>query len=109
QEYVEAFLFFSFIKNKKIPTRKQLEVTTNDYLLGMCDLTGELTRKAVNLIIKGKVKEAQKIKDVVEEIHGEFIKFDLRNGNLRKKSDSIKYNLKRLEEIMYDVKTKKLK
>ena len=45
----------------------------------------------------------EKIKNFVEDVYGEFLKFDLRNGQLRKKSDSIKWNLKKLEEILYDL------
>lgn len=109
EEYVESFCFYEFIKNKKIPTRKQLGVQTEIYLTGICDLTGELSRKAVNSIIKHKIRDAEKIKELVEEIYGELIKFNLTNGHLRKKYDSIKYNLKKLEEMMYDIKIKKLK
>ena len=32
-----------------------------------------------------------------------FMNFNLRNGLLRKKSDSIKYAVKRFEEILYDL------
>src|SRR3989344_678176 len=53
QEYAEAFCYYGFIKNKKIPTRKELNVDTPSYLLGICDLTGELVRKAVDDAIKG--------------------------------------------------------
>ena len=102
QEYVEALSFFSFVKNHKISNRNELNVDTEDYLMGICDLTGELVRKALNSIIKNKEsEEAKKIKDLIEEIYGEFLKFDLRNGNLRRKSDSIKYNLLKLEEMLY--------
>ena len=103
QEYVEALTYYSFIKNKKIPLISSLKVSEADYLMGICDLTGELGRKAVTIAHKNP-KEVAKIKDLVEEIFGEFIKFNLRNGNLRKKSDSIKWNLKKLEEVMYDLK-----
>lgn len=34
---------------------------------------------------------------MVEAISGELIQFDFRNGPLRKKYDSIKYNLRKLE------------
>jgi len=105
QEYVEALTYYSYIKNKKIQTISIIKVSEEDYLMGICDLTGELTRKAVTIAHKDP-KEVQKIKNIVEEIFGEFIKFDLRNGNLRKKSDSIKWNLKKLEEVMYDIKKK---
>lgn len=106
QEYAEAMCYYSFIKENKIPSRKSVGVSTNDYLLGVCDLSGELVRKAVSLAVKRKYKEVEKIKNLIEEIYSEFLKFDLRNGHLRKKSDSIKYNLKRIEEITYDLRKK---
>ena len=105
QEYVEALAYYGFVKDGKIPTMADLNVCEEDYLMGVCDLTGELCRKAVTIAHK-EDKEVEKIKDFVDEIFGEFIKFDLRNGNLRKKADSIKWNLKKLEEVMYDIKKK---
>lgn len=107
QEYVEALCFYEFVKNNKIPTSKQLGVDAHSYLLGICDLTGELVRKGVNSVIKKKPKQAEKIKEFVEDIYGEFLKFDLRNGELRKKSDQIKWNLNKLQDLIYDVKVKK--
>ena len=106
QEYVEAIAFFEFVKNKKIPTKKSLGVSAEDYLCGLCDLTGELVRKAVYDVIHKNYKEAENIKELVHDIYGEFLKLHLRNGELRKKSDSIKWNLKKLEEVMYDISMK---
>ena len=102
-EYVEAIAFYEFVKNKKIPTRASLGVSAEDYLSGLCDLTGELVRKAIFDVIHKKFDEAAKIKELVHDIYGEFLKLHLRNGELRKKSDSIKWNLKKLEEVMYDI------
>jgi predicted translin family RNA/ssDNA-binding protein len=106
QEYVEAIAFLEFVKDRKIPTRSSLGVSAEDYLSGLCDLTGELVRKAVYDVIHKKFDEASKIKELVHEIYGEFLKLHLRNGELRKKSDSIKWNLKKLEEVMYDISMK---
>lgn len=106
QEYVEALTYYYFIKNKKIPSRKFLGVDTENYLMGLCDLTGELVRKAVNSVIHKNFKEAFLIKELVDGIYGEFLHFNLRNSELRKKSDSIKWNLKKLEDIIYDAKIK---
>ena len=103
QEYVEAMTFFHFVNHKKIPTRKELGVDTEAYLLGLCDLTGELVRKAVKDVIDAKYDSAEEITKLVEEIYGEFLKFDLRNGNLRQKSDSIKWNLQKLEQLRLDI------
>lgn len=106
QEYVEALCYYHFIKNNKIPTRASLKVDTESFLLGLCDLTGELTRKAVNDVIKKNFKRAVEIKELVEEIYGEFLEFNLRNNELRRKSDQIKWNLKKLEDIVFELKIK---
>ena len=106
QEYVEAIAFYEFVKNKKIPTKASLGVSAEDYLSGLCDLTGELVRKAIYDVIHRKFDEAERIKELVHDIYGEFLKLHLRNGELRKKSDSIKWNLKKLEEVMYDISMK---
>ncbi len=106
QEYAEALCYYGFVKHKKIPTKASLKINAVDYLMGLCDLTGEVGRKAVNDIIKKKFKDALLIKELVEEIYGEFLKFNLRNGELRKKSDSIKWNLKKIEDIIFDAKIK---
>jgi predicted translin family RNA/ssDNA-binding protein len=103
QEYVEALCFYDFMVHNKMPTRDDLKVDTESYLMGLCDLTGELMRKAVKQVIEQKYDEAAKIKALVEELYGAFLKFDLRNGELRKKSDSIKWNLQKLEDLMCDI------
>tara|TARA_Y100000310_G_scaffold281258_1_gene301612 strand:- start:7903 stop:8472 length:570 start_codon:yes stop_codon:yes gene_type:complete len=109
QEYVEAICFYEFMKSGKLISYKKLEVSVEDYLMGICDLTGELVRKAVFDVINKKEKNAKQIKEFVSQIYLEFLKFTLRNGELRKKSDSIKWNLKKLEEIMYDLSIKSKK
>lgn len=106
QEYVEALCYYDFIKNSKVTKLSSLKVSMGDYLMGISDLTGEVTRRAVTIANKD-IDSFKKIKKLVEEIFGEFLKFDLRNGNLRKKSDSIKWNLKKLEDIAYDIEKNK--
>lgn len=105
-EYVEALLYYFFIKNKKIITHKFLKVTTEHYLLGLIDLTGELGRKAVQLAGKGVFKKVVWIRDAVSEVYGELLKFDFRDSDMRRKFDSVKYDLKKLEDLVLDLKLK---
>ncbi len=107
QEYVEAVLFYYFMEKGSILTRKDLGVETNYYLLGVCDLTGELVRVAINSATKGKTKVALKMKEVVEQIYGELIKFDFRNSEIRRKYDSIKHDLHKLENLCFEIKVRK--
>ena len=106
QEYAEALCYYHFVKSKKIPTASSLKIDNENYLMGLCDLTGELGRKAVNGVIRKNFKQAVEIKELVDEIYGEFLKLNLRNSELRKKSDQIKWNLKKLEDIVFELKLK---
>ncbi len=107
QEYCEALCFLDFVKKGKIPGPDIIGVNSEDYLLALSDLTGELARRAVNLAIKHRSKELAKIYDVINEIHAFFLEFNLRNSELRKKADSIKWNLKKIEEIIYSESRKR--
>jgi predicted translin family RNA/ssDNA-binding protein len=108
QEYVEARCYLGFVSSKRIPSCAGLKVQVEDYLCGLCDLTGELARRAVNSVISKDFSEVYRIREVVEEINGLFLELNLRNGELRKKSDAIKWNLKKIEDIVYDIKSKGL-
>ncbi len=107
QEFVEALTFYEFIKNGKLTTSSQAGVDAESYLLGVCDLTGELVRKAVNAAINGKYDESLKIKEFVSELYGELMLFDFRNSELRRKFDGIKYDLKKLEDLALQIRLKK--
>ncbi len=104
QEYVEAILYFTFVKTGKLAEFKaQAEL----FMLGLCDLPGELVRRAVFLAGKGKVNEVVKIKDMVDTIYGELLKFDFRENEIRRKVDGVKYELRKLEDLVLDLKLKK--
>jgi len=105
-EYVEALLYYHFINEKIIPTRKALKVSTDHYLYGLIDLTGELGRKAVQLAGKGEYDSVVFIRDTVSEIYGELLKFDFRDSDIRRKFDSVKYDLKKLEDLVLELKLK---
>lgn len=106
QEYVEALLFFEFMKDRKLATRKELNVDTDYYLLGLCDLSGELARKAIQAATKEDYTLTLEVKEIVEHIYNELLKFDIRESELRRKFDSIKYDLKRLEDLCLELKLK---
>ncbi|NJO18494.1 MAG: hypothetical protein HC877_23015, partial [Thioploca sp.] len=74
-----------------------------EYLAGLCDLSGELARRAVLRAVVKDVKAVAGIREFVVGLQGGFLKFDLRNGELRKKADQIKWNLKRIEDVWYDL------
>ena len=68
-------------------------------------MTGELTRKAVLRAIDKKFKDVDFLVAGIREVIAELLKFNL-TSYLRTKYDQAKNNLRRAEEILYDVKMK---
>lgn len=106
QEFVEAVAYYEYVNNRKIPTSSELEVHETYYLLGLCDLTGELVRKAIYSVINNDFKTALDIHATVRDIYEQLMLFDFRNGELRKKFDGIKYDMKKLEDLILELKLK---
>jgi translin len=106
QEYVEAIAYYEYITTGKLLEFSKLGIDIESYLLGLCDLSGELVRRAVNKGIEGDKDEIIKIKKFVEEIYAEFLTLELRNSDLRHKADSLYWNLKKLEDILFTLKTR---
>ncbi|MFH1064875.1 MAG: hypothetical protein V1729_07355 [Candidatus Woesearchaeota archaeon] len=104
QEYVEALCFYELTKNNKIPSNTQLKLDPEFYLMGLIDLTGELVRKAINSAIKGEYDTSVKLKDLVSDLYDELMLFDFAGGELRKKFDSVKYDLKKLDDLVLSLK-----
>lgn len=107
QEYVEAATYYYWVVHHKLATRKQLGCTTQDYLLGLSDLSGELVRRAITAVSKGDAPQAELIKQFLSELHWQFLQFDLRSNDLRKKADSLKYNMLKLENVLADYHIRK--
>lgn len=104
EEYAEAACYYHFVAEDRLAGNEEIKIDSEAYLLGLCDLTGELARRAVYSVVSGKYDEAARIREFVESIYSEFLEFEFRNSELRKRADSIKWNLKKIEEILYDLK-----
>jgi len=103
QEYVEALGYLTFVRSKKIPTKKQLGVESEEYISGLCDLSGELVRKAVDLAINNDMKTVKEIKNFAEEFYSLLLELNP-YGELRKKADQARWNLNKLEDLVYENK-----
>ena len=64
-------------------------------------------RRAVIAATKHRTADVKKIHEAVEGLYGQFVRFDFRNGELRRKYDSIKYNLQKVEQMLYDLSLNK--
>jgi len=76
QEYVEATCLYNILHGKNIPTPEMLNTSNTSYLMGLCDVVGELRRKALDTILKGDYKKAYHYLGIMEEIFDAILRFD---------------------------------
>ncbi|KAF8635897.1 hypothetical protein AX15_000076 [Amanita polypyramis BW_CC] len=86
----------------------RLVLPPEDYLHGVISLVNELSRLAINAVTMGNFDEPIKISLFVKELYTGFSVLNLKNDTLRRRFDSLKYDLKKIEEVVYDVSLRKL-
>jgi len=79
-----------------------------DYLHGLILLINELSRLAVNMVTLGNYDAPHKINSFVKDLFSAFQLLNLKNDSLRRRFDSIKYDVKKIEEVVYDISIRKL-
>lgn len=90
QEFVEASSFLAIIQNKPVPPFESLKVKEESYVLGLLDCVGELRRNIYDRIRTGKLEEAKKTFDLMEDLYLElypFASFDKVVKEARRKLD----------------------
>jgi predicted translin family RNA/ssDNA-binding protein len=102
EEFAEASLYSQFVESGKVGAIVGPTIDEDTYIGALSDLTGEMQRRQVRLATEGKVEDVKRIKDAIEEVIAELLEMDL-GGYLRNKFDQAKNNLRRAEEVLYDV------
>jgi len=80
-----------------------------DYLMGLLQLASELARFAVNSVTNGDYKRPLHVSQFVAEMNSGFRLLNLKNDGLRKRFDALKYDVKKIEEVVYDLSIRGLK
>ena len=92
QELVEASCLYNVMKGADLPDPDEIQTTYSSYLMGLCDLVGELRRKSLDSIREGKPKKADDYLDMMENIYDVIIRFDYPSGliPIKKKQDMVR-------------------
>jgi translin len=90
EEYTEAHTLLRLIETDRFINPEELGVPKTSYVLGLGDVVGELRRRALDSIRKGKVEAAEKCLERMERIYSELTGMDdayLIVSGLRRKCD----------------------
>jgi len=88
--------------------RDAFHISIEEYLQSLITLIEELARLAVNSVTLGDYQRPLQISQFVKDLHAGFQILNLKNDSLRRRSDSIKYNVKKIEDIVYDLSLRNL-
>ena len=92
QELVEARCLQNIMKGEDLPDPDEMQTTYSSYLMGLCDLVGELRRIVLDSIRTGKQKNADEYLNMMEDIYDVIIRFDYPSGlvPIKKKQDMVR-------------------
>ncbi|KAF8418959.1 putative Translin-1 [Tirmania nivea] len=88
--------------------RDTFHLTIEEYLQSIITLIEELSRLAVNSVTLGDYQRPLLISRFVKDLHSAFQVLNLKNDTLRRRSDGIKYNVKKIEDVVYDLSLRNL-
>jgi len=96
----------------KVPTnlkdRDAFHLTIEEYLLSLVTLLEELARLARNSVTLGDFRRPLQISQFIKDVHAGFQILNLKNDILRKRVDGIKYRVKEVEDVVYDLSLRNL-
>ncbi|ALC40612.1 trsn [Drosophila busckii] len=87
----------------KIKQADGFHLDIEDYLLGILMLASELSRFATNSVTMGDYERPLNISHFIGDLNTGFRLLNLKNDGLRKRFDALKYDVKKIEEVVYDV------
>lgn len=90
QEFSEANIFLTLVKDGQFITPKEINVPSVDYVLGLADVVGEYRRLALDALREGDAKKGEECLAIMDEIFIELLALDeayMLVPGLRRKSD----------------------
>ncbi|KAF7722127.1 hypothetical protein EC973_003671 [Apophysomyces ossiformis] len=82
---------------------QEFHIQLEDVLHAYISLVNELSRLAINSVTVGDYPRVIRISAFVRELSAGFQLLNLKNDSLRKRFDGIKYDVKKIEEVVYDI------
>lgn len=107
EELAEAHFYFLASTGKDLVAIKNITLKSETYFGGLSDCTGELVRQAINAAAAGKFRVALDNQKLINDIMTELTASDF-TGYLRTKYDQAKNNVRKIEEVVYQLRINKL-
>ena len=92
QECVEAYCLLNIKSGKELPDPDDIKTTYSSYLLGLCDVVGELRRGALDFILEGETTKANEYLNYMDKIYDAIMSLDYPSGliPIKRKQDILR-------------------
>jgi len=92
QEFVEISCLYHIMKGEDLPDPDALKTTYSAYLLGLCDVVGELRRASLDFMLEGNTTKANEYLHHMDRIYDAIMSFDYPSAlvPIKKKQDMIR-------------------
>jgi len=92
QEYVEVHCLYNIMKGEDLPDPDTIHITYSAYLLGLCDVVGELRRGALDFMLEGNANKANEYLKHMDRIYDAIMSFDYPSAlvPIKKKQDMVR-------------------
>lgn len=88
--------------------RDAFHITIEEYILALTDLTEELSRLSMNSVTMGDIDLTVRISSFIKDLFAGFQLLNLKNDIVRKRVDAVKYHVKKVEDVIYDLTLRNL-
>jgi len=98
KELTEACCVFAIVQGKPIPAPEEIEIDEAAYLNGLAEAASELRRRALDLIRRDRVDEAERMLTAMDDIYAQLVTIDFPDaltGGLRRTTDTLRAVLER--------------
>lgn len=104
-DFVRQKAYMHFLETGTLLPQSSLDAALSDeeYLSGIISMNHDISRYVIG---KGTARDAQSVmlaRDLISSVLDHLMKYDFRNGNLRRKYDAVKYALKTCETVLYEL------
>ncbi len=92
QEFVEIHCLYNIMKGEDLPDPDTIQTTYSAYLLGLCDVVGELRRGALDFMLEGNTAKANEYLKHMDRIYDAIMSFDYPSAlvPIKKKQDMVR-------------------
>lgn len=92
QELVEASCLYNILHGEGLPDPDTIPTTYSSYLMGLCDVVGELRRAALDFILEGDSSKANEYLNYMDKIYDAIMSLDYPSGliPIKRKQDMVR-------------------